>query len=107
MDGGFRPLRRRKPLVLLGYGLSGLVRPLIGLAQTGALFSPDALRFNWERLAPSRGMRRTFSPAATGRAASRLSSTRGRSASRRAGSATSRIASKKSRRAFGSLFGPR
>lgn len=42
---------------------------LIGLAQTGALFSPEALRFNWDRLAPSRGLRRTFSPAAMGRAA--------------------------------------
>lgn len=27
-------LARRKPLVLLGYGLSGLVRPLVGLAQS-------------------------------------------------------------------------
>lgn len=42
---------------------------LVGLAQTGALFSPEALRFDWDRLAPSRGLRRTFSPAALGRAA--------------------------------------
>lgn len=42
---------------------------LVGLAQTGALFSPDALRFDWDRIAPSRGLRRTFSPAAMGRAA--------------------------------------
>ena len=42
---------------------------LSGLAQTGALFSPEALRFGWDRLAPSRGLRRIFSPAALGRAA--------------------------------------
>ena len=46
---------------------------LLGLAQTGALFSPEALRFNWDRLAPSRGLRRTFSPASLGRAAFTLS----------------------------------
>ena len=42
---------------------------LTGLTQTGALFSPDALRFRWDRLAPSRGVRRIFSRAALGRAA--------------------------------------
>ena len=42
---------------------------LIGLLQTGALFSTEALRFGWDRLSPSRGLRRTFSPAALGRAA--------------------------------------
>jgi type III secretion protein U len=42
---------------------------LVGLAQTGALFSPEALRFEWGRISPSKGLRRAFTPAAMGRAA--------------------------------------
>jgi type III secretion protein U len=42
---------------------------LAGLAQTGALFAPEALRPRWDRLAPSAGLRRVLSPAALGRAA--------------------------------------
>jgi type III secretion protein U len=46
---------------------------LAGLAQTGGLFTTEALRLRWDRLAPSTGLRRAFSPAALGRAVFTLS----------------------------------
>jgi type III secretion protein U len=42
---------------------------LVGLSQTRGLFAPGALRFRWDRLSPSAGLRRILSPAALGRAA--------------------------------------
>jgi type III secretion protein U len=42
---------------------------LVGLAQTGGIFAPQALRARWSRLEPSGGLRRLLSPAAFGRSA--------------------------------------
>jgi type III secretion protein U len=42
---------------------------LAGVAQTGGLFAPEALRFRWERLDPAAGFRRLLSPAGLARAA--------------------------------------
>ncbi len=42
---------------------------LVGLAQTGGLFAPEAIRLRLERLDPAAGLRRLFTPVALGRAA--------------------------------------
>jgi type III secretion protein U len=42
---------------------------LTGLAQTGGVFAPEALRPRWSRLSPSASLRRIVSPAALGRSA--------------------------------------
>ena len=52
--------------------LAGFTSVLVSLAQTGPMYSPKALRLNWERLSPSSGLKRLAPKHAAGELAKAL-----------------------------------
>ena len=69
LDLALAALVRAGHVSLLPAGAACAGALLTGLAQTGGVFAPDALRPRGSRLAPSAGLRRVLSPAALGRSA--------------------------------------
>jgi flagellar biosynthesis protein FlhB len=74
-EGGVAPAEAalaagaRVAAIVAGPGVAALAGAvLLGLAQTGGLLAPEALRPRGERLSPGAGIRRIVNPAAAGRA---------------------------------------